>query len=128
MSPGSINLSLADLAKQSGVPGRTIRFYIARGVLPGPAKAGRGASYGGEHLERLAEIERLQAKGMTLREIARHLSEPGEAGRNLEAVACWEYRIAQDVVVQVRGDASPWRLKQIRKELERMAAALQAPG
>ena len=47
---------LAELAEKAGLPGRTIRFYIARGLLPGPLKAGRGAAYGQEHLDRLREI------------------------------------------------------------------------
>lgn len=40
---------LAELAQKAGLPGRTIRFYIARGLLPGPLKAGRGATYGPEN-------------------------------------------------------------------------------
>ena len=48
-------MSLAELAEQSGVPGRTIRFYIARSLLPGPSQAGRGASYGQEHIRQLQE-------------------------------------------------------------------------
>ena len=67
------NLSLADVSRSSGLPGRTIRYYIAQGLLPGPDKAGRGAVYGTGHLQRLAEIGQLQAQGLTLREIARQL-------------------------------------------------------
>ena len=60
-----VELSLAELAERSGTPGRTIRFYIARGLLAGPFKAGRGASYGEAHLARLAEIREWQEKGLT---------------------------------------------------------------
>jgi DNA-binding transcriptional MerR regulator len=119
--------SLAELAEKAGLPGRTIRYYIARGLLPGPLKAGRDAAYGVEHLERLRIIGRLQAEGLTLLEIARRLS--GEPSRMPvpEATPWWQYRLAEDVIVTVRADASPWRLKQIRKCLAQMAAGLREP-
>jgi DNA-binding transcriptional MerR regulator len=117
-------MTLAELAEKCGLPGRTIRFYIARGLLPGPGKAGRGATYGEKHLERLREIERLQGQGMTLGEIAHQLA--GEAGRgaSIEPSAWWQYPVAEDVVVSVRADASPWRLKEIRTYLAQMASGL----
>jgi DNA-binding transcriptional MerR regulator len=52
------------------VPPRTIRFYIAQGLLPGPLRSGRGAAYGKPHLQRLDRIKALQAKGMPLAELA----------------------------------------------------------
>ena len=30
--------TLAELSEESGIPARTIRFYIARGLLDGPVK------------------------------------------------------------------------------------------
>ena len=67
-------VSLSQLAEETGVPARTVRFYIARGLLRGPLQAGRGASYGNEHRKQLAEIKRLQAQGLTLVEIAKSLA------------------------------------------------------
>ncbi len=122
MSLDTPQLSMAELAAQSGIPGRTIRFYIARGLLRGPVKAGRGASYVAEHLDRLREITQLQAQGLTLAEIARRLS--GETTVPPGPLSWWHYALAEDVVVLVRGDASPWRLKQIRQQLGRLATAL----
>jgi DNA-binding transcriptional MerR regulator len=49
-------MTLAELADASGIPPRTVRFYIARGLLEGPEVAGRGATYGPGHLERLQKI------------------------------------------------------------------------
>ena len=49
--------TLAELSEESGTPARTIRFYIARGLLDGPLKAGRGAVYTAEHLARLEKIK-----------------------------------------------------------------------
>ena len=69
-NPEKRQWSLAELAEEVGLSARTVRFYIGRGLLPGPEKAGRGASYGPAHLERVREIQRLQADGLTLAEIA----------------------------------------------------------
>ena len=117
-------LTFAELAASAGLPGRTIRFYIAKGLLPGPVKAGRGATYGKEHLETLRSIKASQAKGLTLSEVARRLT--GESQREIlpQPTAWWNYAVAEDVVVSVRADVSPWRLKQIRKQLNEMAAGL----
>jgi DNA-binding transcriptional MerR regulator len=125
MTAESQELTLAELAEQSGVPGRTIRFYIARGLLPGPGKAGRGATYGRAHRERLREIGGLQAKGLTLMEITRRLAGEGVRSASVEPTAWWQYPVADDVVVNVRADASPWRLKQIRTYLAQMASGLR---
>ena len=117
-------LTFAELAGKAGLPGRTIRFYIAKGLLPGPVKAGRGATYGKEHLETLRSIKASQAKGLTLSEVARRLS--GESQREIfpQPTGWWNYPVAEDVTVSVRADVSPWRLKQIRRYLNEMAAGL----
>ena len=62
--------TLRELAADTGVPERTIRYYISRELLDPPLKAGRGATYGPKHKARLLEIRELQAKGMMLAEIA----------------------------------------------------------
>lgn len=124
MTSNQQEFSLADLAEKTGLPGRTIRYYIARGLLPGPLKAGRDAIYGGLHLERLQGISRLQAQGLTLLEIARHLGGEPKGAKLPAPAPCWQYQVAEDVVVTVRGDVGPWRLKQIQKCLAHMAVAL----
>ena len=63
--------TLRELAAEAGVPERTIRFYISRGLVDPPLRAGRGAAYGARHLDRLREIRTLQARGMPLAEISR---------------------------------------------------------
>lgn len=61
------NLSLAELSERSGVPARTIRQYIARGLLEGTTGRGPGASYPAEDLDRLRFVQRLRAEfGLTL--------------------------------------------------------------
>jgi DNA-binding transcriptional MerR regulator len=51
---------LNDLAKETGVPERTIRFYISRKLVPPPHRVGPGATYGEEHKARILKIRELQ--------------------------------------------------------------------
>ncbi len=118
-------MTLQELSEAAGVPARTIRFYIARGILSGPYKAGRGAAYGPEHVERLERIRLLQAEGKMLAEISRLVAD-AETTPVLDApLAWWQYAIAPDVVVSVRADASPWRARRVRAALEEFARALR---
>jgi len=124
--------TLAELAQESGVPARTIRFYISRGLVDGPVKAGRGAVYTSDHLDRLEKIKDLQAEGRMLSEIV-HVLDPagGDAERNAavpEPSEWWHYEIQPDVMVSVRADVSPWRMKQIRAAVDSLAESLAEPG
>lgn len=116
--------TLAELAEEAGVAPRTVRYYIARGLLDGPVVAGRGATYSAEHLERLSQIRKLQADGMMLADIVRIMN--GTAGPDpLPPPVTWQsYAITDDVTVQVRAGSSPWRAKQIRDALSQFAARL----
>src|SRR5438067_4138556 len=53
-------LRIDDLAHQSGVPSRTIRFYNTQGLLPPPIMRGRVAYYNQEHLLVLNLIKELK--------------------------------------------------------------------
>ena len=117
-------MTLAELAEQSGLPGRTIRFYIARGLLPGPTKAGRGARYEREHLERLRQIAQWQTQGLSLLEITHRLAGAGSPPPTVTPTAWWQYPVAEDVVVSVRGDVAPWRIKQIKTQIMQMISGL----
>jgi DNA-binding transcriptional MerR regulator len=124
----SDSLTLAELSDQSGIPARTIRFYIARGLLDGPVKAGRGAAYTSDHLARLEKIKSLQAEGRMLSEIVHLLSAGPAPETSPPPTAWWQHVIHDDVVVLVRGDVSPWRTKQIRAAIDNLAAQLAAPN
>jgi DNA-binding transcriptional MerR regulator len=117
--------TLAELSKDSSIPARTIRFYITRGLVDGPVKAGRGAVYTAQHLARLEKIKEIQGEGRTLTEIAQVLngSAPGRA--SVSSSPWWQHVINEDVTVWVRGDVSPWRMKQIRSAIDDMASQLR---
>src|SRR4051812_26756812 len=53
-------LTLSDLARMTGTERRTIRSYIAEGLLRGPDTLGRNASYSRHHLDRLRAIRVLR--------------------------------------------------------------------
>ena len=113
--------SLETLAALSRVSERTIRYYITRGLLAGPARGGRGAFYTAEHLKRLQEIRDQQQRGLTLTAIERLATAVGAEERLPEPETWLSYKIAPDLVVQVRRGMSPWRVWQVRSALERLA-------
>lgn len=61
--------TLEDLSESSGLPIRTLRFYIQEGLLPGPDTRGKYATYSSEHLESLQLIVRLKDMHLPLKEI-----------------------------------------------------------
>ncbi len=74
MNEDEHGLSIEDLAAQVGVPVRTIRYYIAEGLLPGPGARGKAASYSEEHLLRLRLIRRLVEQRVPLSEVRERIS------------------------------------------------------
>ena len=65
---------IGELVARAGVTPRTVRYYVAEGLLPPPSGAGPRATYGDEHLERLREIRRMKDSYLPLREIRRRLA------------------------------------------------------
>lgn len=118
-------MTLAELAEAARVPARTIRFYIARGLMEGPAKAGRGAAYTPEHLSRLEQIRDLQSRGTTLSDIARAFSNPVRDRDVPDATAWWQHAIGEDVIVWVRAGENPWRTRRIRSAISEFSRRLQ---
>ena len=113
-------IKLDELAVQSGVPPRTIRLYITRGLVPGPRRAGPHAAYGQEHIKALETIKRLQEAGLTLAQIRQEMAGP-KAAKPLPEPASWlSYALDEDVVVMVRAGVSPWRLRQIHEAMARL--------
>lgn len=75
-------LTLEDLAKQSGLSIRTLRFYIQEGLLPGPDTRGKYASYSRQHVEQLELIQRLKARYLPLDHIRQLLENLTPEGVN----------------------------------------------
>jgi DNA-binding transcriptional MerR regulator len=66
--------SLSDLARLADVTPRTVRYYIAQGLLPSPEVAGPATRYGEQHLARLRLIRRLQRDHLPLAQIRARLA------------------------------------------------------
>jgi DNA-binding transcriptional MerR regulator len=62
-------LSIEELAERTQTPVRTVRYYIAEKMLPGPGARGKGAIYSEDHLLRLRLIRRLAERRTPLAEI-----------------------------------------------------------
>jgi DNA-binding transcriptional MerR regulator len=67
-------LTLGELTAAADVSVRTVRYYIAEGLLPPPEGSGPGSSYTQGHLDRLRLIQRLKEAYLPLKEIRRRLS------------------------------------------------------
>jgi len=74
-----MKLTLQQLTEQSGVPSRTIRYYIQQGLLPAPKGQKRGAYYTDSHLADLLRIRQWQEAGLSLEAIGNLLQAREEA-------------------------------------------------
>jgi DNA-binding transcriptional MerR regulator len=66
-----VRYRVEQLAAACDVSVDTVRYYQTLGLLPAPAREGRVAWYGSEHVERIREVRSLQRKGLTLAAIGR---------------------------------------------------------
>ncbi len=78
-APAAGRLSLKELTETAGVSVRTVRYYIAEGLLPPPAGAGPGSHYTAVHLDRLRLIAHLKTAYLPLKEIRRRLAGQDDA-------------------------------------------------
>lgn len=62
-------LTIDELAHETGVSSRNIRYYQTRGLLPPPQVKGRSGVYGQQHIDRLALLDELKAEGLNLQAI-----------------------------------------------------------
>ena len=73
-SPGEDRLTLGELTAAMDVSVRTVRYYIAEGLLPPPEGSGPGSAYTQGHLDRLRLIQRLKEAYLPLKEIRRRVA------------------------------------------------------
>lgn len=95
-----IRFTARELAVLAGVPERTVRFYVAEGLLPPPTGRGRGAHFEEEHLHRLKLIRAMQQAGNDLETIGEYLKElerelAGKSASFEAALAIWTGRDEQ---------------------------------
>ena len=78
-------LTIDELARDTGMTVRNIRAHQSRGLLPPPDVRARTGYYGPEHATRLRLIQDLQAEGFNLKAIERLISASNGAGEEVLA-------------------------------------------
>ncbi|ARA93873.1 MAG: MerR family transcriptional regulator [Bacteroidetes bacterium] len=112
-------MTRSELARRAGVNPSTVRYYERVGVLPEPARTAAGYRvYTGEDVERLRFIQRAQALGFTLAEIADLLG-LAVSGADCDAVRARAEVHRADVVAKIRD------LERVRAALDDLIAACQ---
>lgn len=125
-----IKLSLEQLSAQSDTPGRTIRYYIQKGLIAGPEGERRGAWYTSTHLADLLRIRQWQDTGLSLDAIASLLQakhEPPLAQRRPGSIEVQSHLIVADgVELVVSPERSGLTQTQVRRLFQTVLAALES--
>lgn len=118
------DLTIEQLAMQSGQSVRNIRAHQSRGLIPPPVVRGRTGYYGAAHLERLRLIRELQADGFNLTAIGHLLQNDrfGEEAANLRQMLLAGFESekseildAEEILDRFGGTTSPERIKRTVK-------------
>jgi DNA-binding transcriptional MerR regulator len=105
-----VELTVDQLARRAELPVRTIREYQSLGLVPSPSRRGRVGVYRAHHLERLALIRRLQARGYSLAGIGDLLESWREGGDLGEVLG-----LTADQLVHVEEPGAPATLDQLAR-------------
>ncbi|MDP6705775.1 MAG: helix-turn-helix domain-containing protein [Alphaproteobacteria bacterium] len=109
------DLTIGELARETGAKVQTIRYYETIGLLPEPVRtAGNQRRYGARDMERLAFVRHGRELGFPLEMIRELLSLADDPDRSCEAADC----IASEQLAQVRSRIA--RLAALELELDRM--------
>jgi len=120
-----MKLSLSQLCQRALVPGRTVRYYIQKGLLPPPEGEKRGAWYTERHLADLLRIRQWQETGLTLDAIAGLLAarrEPPVAPARPGAVEVRSHLIVAEGIELV---VSPDRARLTQDDIRQLFRAVQ---
>jgi len=80
MADATAEMTIDELARESGMTARNIRAHQSRGLLPPPAVRARTGYYGADHLARIRLIQDMQAEGFNLKSIERLLDMGARGG------------------------------------------------
>ena len=108
-------LSIGQLAKNTGVTVETLRFYEKKGLVTPPVRTDSGyRRYQPETVKRVRFIQRAKAVGFTLNEIAQLLTLKQEPGTSCADIKLKATEKIDDVESKIR------ELTRIRQALQKM--------
>lgn len=133
---GPRRFSIEDLSALSGLPVRTVRYYIQEGVVDRPEGVRRGAWYEHRHLEQLLAIRRWQAAGLSLdriRELVRRHTDDADAPppvRRPGDVEVWSHVALAEglelLIEPARAGLTPEQLRRLAAECLQVADRIRS--
>lgn len=128
--------SLDELAALAGVTARTVRYYIAQGLLDRPEGEKRGAHYLRTHLEQLLQVRRWSDAGLSLERIrelrAGAAQDPPPRPVQPGTVEVWSRVTLVDGlelhVEPSRAGLDPQQLRELVREVTKLYRALRNGG
>jgi DNA-binding transcriptional MerR regulator len=96
--------TLHELEDASGIPKRTIRLYVSRGLVPPALGRGRSSYYTRRHLEALAHVSDYRSRGLSLDEIAEALGR--DSPTRLQSGEDWKrFELSEGIELHVHAEA-----------------------
>ncbi len=123
---GEAELTIDELAHETGMTARNIRAHQSRGLLPPPEVRARTGYYGPEHIARLRLIQEMQGAGFNLKSIERLIDASDGASEQLldfgrELLSSFveeepELTTAEDLASRLGGTMDPKLLKKAERQ------------
>lgn len=113
-------LTLKDLCEESGLSERTIRYYMAEGVIPPAPRSGPGVRYPRAHLTRLRLIRKWQDANLSLEQIRKLIADANDTEVE-RMVQSPKVRVIPDP--EAAGSAADY----VRKVLGKTSGAARSP-
>jgi len=113
--------TLKDLCEESGVSERTVRYYMAQGIIPPAPRSGPGVRYPRAHVTRLRLIRKWQEANLPLEQIRKQLAD-------LDDVEVERLFQSQAPKAAREPEAGGRALDYVRKALGMSSAATPAPS
>jgi len=117
-------LSIGELAEQTGVSRRTVRFYVQRGLIDPPVGLGRASHYTQAHVEQIRRVLVLQRGGLQLDDINALPEDVQEAAVEAaveaapEASLVLRMNVAPGLCLELDAGATPPSAEQLRELAE----------
>jgi DNA-binding transcriptional MerR regulator len=123
-------LSFEELCGHAGIPGRTVRYYIQRGLVDRPIGETRAAYYTAKHLDQLLTVKKWSGAGLSLDRIAELILSPTDQvpvqKRHAGDVEVWSHiHIAHGIEIHLEPGRARLTPQQVRAFVRRAMAAYE---